>query len=442
MNSLTQNELKDFSSWGLGKLHGAQLQKVWTDGQVIVLEVYLNKSLWLCFDLNPQRPYVCLLQDRPGFIIKKPKPVTLFLSAHGEGLRLENLRLDESRGRVLQARLVSRPTGSLTFGRSCEIEVWLIPKNVNLFVESAEKKISWAKPRELSTQNQGEFQNHEIQLGEKDWFAEGQCWAEEKKGRSKKSSAAVEADPVARFRKELQHSIEKKEKAIAIIALQLESGDEIRYQALGEVLKYSTDVPSELSALYDARLSRAQNREKCFQKAKDILRKRVGTRERFQLLLQEVEVLKPKLAGDNLCLTKNIVQNQGKKSTASAVLKKSDSSARKKVLNQGFEAVMGKSAKDNLAILRQARAWDIWLHLRDYPGAHAIIFKNKDQKIPDSVLTEAAQWVVDETISKKHITSGLKYDVILAECRHVKPVKGLPGLVTYQNSKTFTFASK
>jgi len=93
-------------------------------------------------------------------------------------------------------------------------------------------------------------------------------------------------------------------------------------------------------------------------------------------------------------------------------------------------------------ILRQARAWDYWFHLRDYPGAHAILFRTKNQNVPDSALREVAQWIIQESLGKKMLIEGIKFDVIVAECRYVRPVKGAQGLVTYQNERKYIFQAK
>jgi hypothetical protein len=436
MGVLNQSEFENFTTWVESLLIGAQLQKVWTDGVVLVLECHAQKNYWLCFDLNSLVPYVALLNTKPG-IKKIPKPVSLFLSSHADNLRFTKIFTDATRGRVFQARLESGK-------RHCEFEAWIIPKNVNFFVRAShegerEKKISWSKPRELPEPKNLARSEIEAKIQNYDWFAESTTWLSSKVNPKKIESQTPFAN---RASNELQRSIGKKEKAIEQISSQLQSDLISRYRNLGELLKYSTQVPSEYQDLYDSKKSLAENRERAFKKAKDLARKQEGARQRIEILKIEIHNLKQKLASGLLEDSRDVNSFSQPKFVANKILKNSVSKARKRIFDGNFEAVMGKSAQDNLSILRSARGWDYWLHLKDYPGAHAIVFRNKAQGVPDSVFIQVAQWVVDETISKKQISSGLKYDVILAECRYVKPVKGAPGLVTFQNSRTFTFASK
>ena len=117
--------------------------------------------------------------------------------------------------------------------------------------------------------------------------------------------------------------------------------------------------------------------------------------------------------------------------------KKTDGDFRKLVLDEaiGLNCWMGKSAADNLRLLRQSKSWDLWIHLKDFPSAYAIIQKNKDQKISDEMLRQSAQWLVKEGSKNKDV-DGLKTTVVIVECRHVRPIKGDKiGRVTYHNAR-------
>ena len=104
--------------------------------------------------------------------------------------------------------------------------------------------------------------------------------------------------------------------------------------------------------------------------------------------------------------------------------------------------MIGKSAQDNLQILRKARAWDLWLHLKDFPSAHAVIFREKKQSVQDEDLRQVASWLVRLSLSQKLIVEGSVFEALCTECRFVKPIKGHPGLVNYQNERTFKFRVK
>ncbi len=52
------------------------------------------------------------------------------------------------------------------------------------------------------------------------------------------------------------------------------------------------------------------------------------------------------------------------------------------ILQQEFEIIIGKSAKENWQIIDEASENDIWFHLDDYPSSH-IILKTENIDIKD-----------------------------------------------------------
>jgi hypothetical protein len=428
---LSFGQLKNYCDWIFRQIEGSQLQNIWTDGECLVFEFYLKGPQWLCFDLGP-KPTMVLLSARPS-VQKRAKPVTLFLNSHAKNLRLGQLFVEEEKGRVICLELFSSQ-------KECVCHAQLIPKNANFFVRSENKSISWNKPKELPPMQQGP----EADEGDLDWDQYAQDWLHDRNPQRKDSVKAEEPGTakINTEEKTFLRSIEKKKKAIESIRQQIHDDVSSKYQQLGELLKYVTEVPGDLQAelkeLYDDRLSLKQNREKCFQKVKDLRRKQEGTLARLQDLEKQVHGLEQQWKDGSW---QQFVQKKDS-SQANKILQKSQSKARKLTLPDGLEAVIGKSAKDNLAILRQARAWDFWFHLRDFPGAYAILFRNKNQNVTDAIISQVAQWIVDESVGKKQISAGGRYAVLVAECRFVKPVKGSTGLVTFQNERVFNFTSK
>ncbi len=64
---------------------------------------------------------------------------------------------------------------------------------------------------------------------------------------------------------------------------------------------------------------------------------------------------------------------------------------------EGYKVLLGKSEKGNIELLENARAKDIWFHMRDRPSAHVIVVTDK-KNIPESVIHEAAGLCVDFTM--------------------------------------------
>ncbi|GAB6074280.1 NFACT RNA binding domain-containing protein [Nautilia lithotrophica] len=64
-----------------------------------------------------------------------------------------------------------------------------------------------------------------------------------------------------------------------------------------------------------------------------------------------------------------------------------------------YKILVGKNEKGNIKLLKSANANDLWLHIKNVPGAHVII-KNNKLSIPQSVIEEAAKLAV--AFSKKN----------------------------------------
>ena len=182
-------------------------------------------------------------------------------------------------------------------------------------------------------------------------------------------------------------------------------------------------------------LKRVDQIQEVFDLAKQSEKKYQGRLERAAELAKEIEQAPSvKLSGSLADTT------AGRSSTKNKWL---DVRSRRLDLGEGLEAIMGKSAKDNLAILRQAKAWDLWLHLRDYPSAHAVIRKNRNDILSDHKLQQVVDWICQEHFRGKKMDLGQRLEVIITECRHVKPIKGdSHGRVTYQNERIFISGSK
>lgn len=69
-------------------------------------------------------------------------------------------------------------------------------------------------------------------------------------------------------------------------------------------------------------------------------------------------------------------------------------------LVEGYKVSLGKNEKGNVELLQNARAKDIWLHMKERPSAHVIITTDK-QNVPMSVIEGAARLCVDFTMFQK-----------------------------------------
>jgi len=67
---------------------------------------------------------------------------------------------------------------------------------------------------------------------------------------------------------------------------------------------------------------------------------------------------------------------------------------------EGYKVQLGKNEKGNIELLENARAKDIWIHMKERPSAHVIITTDK-QNIPIHIIQSAARLCVDFTIFEK-----------------------------------------
>lgn len=423
MKPLNAAELANYIEWINPQVTGAQLQDVYTDGEVLLLEMYgrgespseaqKGSTLFLLIDLRPAQPYLVFLAGKKVSLGKKnPKPVALFLASHGENLFLDEIEIFPEKGRVLGVTFRNQ-------SRKCELEIVLIPHAVNVTVKAAGKTISWNKPKEIP-------EGHALMPAEgRNWskFADEYLeWRWSKTGPGATNSREKEISNI-------QKSIDKKRTALEKIRAGFDPSIEERWRAFGDSLKMSNEPATEFLDLWDKKLNLRDNRERAFKKAKEQATKRAGADARISAIEAEIATLEKRLASPD-----ERIEEKSAVGVGTQIMRKTESKGRSFNLKSGAQAIVGRSAKDNLALLRQARAWDLWIHLKDEPSAHAIIFRNKNQSISREEIADVAQWILQASSGKKLRLEGTKVDVIAVECRFVRPIKGdRLGRVTYHS---------
>ena len=85
---------------------------------------------------------------------------------------------------------------------------------------------------------------------------------------------------------------------------------------------------------------------------------------------------------------------------------------------EGIKVSIGKNEKENIALLKEAKAEDIWMHIRDVPSSHCIIHCGKS-KISDIILYKAAKILIGLT---KNFSGN--YDVDYTRRKFVKITQG------------------
>lgn len=417
------------------ELKGSQIQDVQTHDHGLVLSIYrfhkMPQVVYLVIYLDTPFPFLALYNKHPWPKLKKSTPVGLFLKSHFIHAKFEAIYCEENMGRVAQ------------FKFNLPGYVWqcvMIPKQPNFTAiitakKSQLKKISWEKPKELLPQNADFVPNDDVDVRSIPFMFQ-QWWklhAKTDNFHIQKNSSEIDYDSWVKNRLKLAT---KKKEALDKVKQQAELQSSNVYSELGEHLKsYGfMDVKPEWMPLIRQDLSLSENIDYVFNKAKTNKEKIKGTVLRYEKLEEELIHL------ENTDM--NVFQDELKRLSERKIIqsqrKKIDGEFRKLVLNEdkGLTCLLGKSALDNLKLLRQAKSWDLWIHLKDYPSAHAIIVKNRDQKVSDEDIHKASVWLINQHIKDQSAKMGLKFAVVIVECRHVRPIKGdRIGRVTYHHPR-------
>lgn len=413
MQSLKPGEIAALAN-GLESLVNSRLQRVESGEDWISFLFYgegQEKPLFL--SLKPSLP-VLLPMRAPRSLKKKTIPALLFLKAHFDNHILRQVSHDPTEGRVLR----------LHFSNGGVVEIRLFPHGQNLIARLDDKRLSTHKVNEL--QASGSVSTRvEVPDRTVDQLIEEYESIYEKKAASANGGVEVKKE-------QIEKALAKKERALELVEKDLKEKTESPFRQVGEWLKahQSLDVPNVWSAYVDRQKSFAENLNAVFQKAKQTDEKLINAQKRVDELKKEIEKLK---AGEWLA-----------PQATQSPLKKAGAKGRTIELTGGRLLFLGRSAEENMKLLRASQPWDYWLHIKDFPGSHGIIRRNKQETISDAVFIEALQHLVGKQFGAKgKVHDGEKYSCFIAECRFVKPIKGdRIGRVNYQNERVLTIQFK
>lgn len=416
MNALSVSEIQKLVL-ELRAFEGFRLQDVRIYQSLIALGFYSEGLTWLIIDLNLNAPQVVHLPDLALIEFRaEKKPVQLYLKAHFLGLRLERVEAPPDFGRVL----------NFYFSKDKFIEIRLFPHGQNLLVHFGNTAVSFFKPQILKEIESSVIVPYEsgavLSVKSEEWLAEKNSSKKTARG-EQKSSESIKLIKT-----------EKIKKAIKKISEDISAKENEPWAEVGQWLKseQTLDVPVEFVDYIDRSQSFSENLEKCFKKAKDNKLKIIGAKKRILELQAE-------LSDENLS-SAGFGRSNIHRDTKPSALRLSGAKGRTFVLEDNIILFVGKSADDNLRLLRQAKPWFYWLHLRDRPSCHGLIHRNKSQKLSDAILHLAAHHLIANNFGeKKKSYVGDKFDIIVTECRFVRPIKGdRHGRVHFTDERSFT----
>jgi hypothetical protein len=391
---------------------GAVLEDVVLNNDILLL--LLKKSeqkIFFIVDLK-QKPFFLVSEHGAPGLKKQIKPLILFLKAHFLGSVFESALVQKEYGRFVR----------LHFSENREMELHLFPQARNIIVRHNKSQISLNKVNHL--QKMGEVKEDPAPRSPQEVYDQ---WLDFFRKPSTKKLSNGETE------KKSEKIVEKKKQGLRDLEKKMIELKSSVWDSLAHWLSQNRtlDVPREFIEFVDLRQSLTWNIEKAFTQAKQIKSKLKVVEERQRLLLAELE----ELSKNPQCL---VVTPSSSKKESTAI---EGAKGRTKIINESIRAYIGKSAEDNLKILRKSKAWHLWLHIKDLPGSHGIIAFNKSVNVPQEVLREVALWVIEQSLSPKQKESwrGIKCEVLYCECRFVTPIRGDKlGRVNYKNEKVLS----
>ena len=118
--------------------------------------------------------------------------------------------------------------------------------------------------------------------------------------------------------------------------------------------------------------------------------------------------------------------------TCALPISATDAGTRAFVSSDGLPIEVGKSAADNHRLtFQKARGADLWLHARDVPGSHTVIFCGNGP-VPRRTLEEAAMLALFYSDARPEGRG----DVHFVQRKFVHAVRGAPGKVTLASPKS------
>jgi predicted ribosome quality control (RQC) complex YloA/Tae2 family protein len=393
----------------------SKVQNIFFSKKGLGIELFrAHKTSYLWFDMDPTNPLILLVGKLPTSIkLLKSVPLLLFLKAHLLGKRISEITHIKEFGRVIEFQF--------GYENPLKLELRLFPHGVNAIAHFEKKRVAFDRIKEIKTSDAKEAPDRE---SVRSLIEISQNWLDLKSNKSKNIQTSLESAENLKFKE-----IKKKENALDKTLKHLEELKNDKWSKLGEWLKsnQTLKVPKEFSDYIDPKKSFSQNIQISFAKAKKNHEKISGTQDRIDILKDEIKKLKE--TDPNNFLKSNEPPLKSKKSD--------NWSGYRFILNPKVEVFVGKSAQENLTILRYAQSWDYWMHIKDYPGAHGIIRRPRNFEITDEEFQKVGQFIAAKSKKSAHfLGQGESFEVLIVECRYVKTLKSDKlGRVSYSNER-------
>ncbi len=411
----------DESISDIQKALGFSVQNVYYYDKTLVLSLWQNHaSHWLVISLRYDQQSIFIVPEQKIKLKNEKKPIQIFALAHLKHLYFTDIRRVEIEGRKIQIHFSSSDSEDVM------VEVVLVPTVLNISIFKGKKQVHLNKPKDLPEFKSNEQANLKLKP------------LEDVKNNWLQSLQKKSIDGPDQGRKTLKSEIEKKQKALKKVESDLDKKMNEDYYQFALLLETNAvEAKDKFPDLFDSKKSIHKLKDEYFEKQKSLKQKILRSEDRVLLLKNELKDLCALTESDWSQILKSNAKGQSQ-----SFNQKSEIKVRKLEIANDLVAYYGKSAADNLKLLRSAKAWHYWIHIKDMPSSHMIIFRDKNRDLKDGEVQKAIVWFLNEAHGVSKDNSAEAFDVLMTECRYVRPIKGDKlGRVNYSHEKVLRVKS-
>lgn len=443
---------------------GSEVQSISFTRGTLILGLFHSLTAQVAYLIllaKPPKSAIVLTEEPLKKVKSETKPLYLFAKAHLLGTKFVAARRDQKLGRVVHLDFVGRSDkGQPT---DLRLEQNLVPVAWNISLTVGDKCVSLNKPKALAAQV---FSGHLADTGssnsagaeegghlQKEPFTplvtrgdvshQMSSQLERIKNETLSALWGVKTEKAKEIKvPPLSQEVAKKQKLLQKLKEDELDKRDLHYDQFAElVVTDSKQAALEFPHFYDGSQNVYVQQKDAYDKHKKNQQKIERLLERQQEVLSELQTLQDLSPAE---WTKLYQQKQSQRLQTSKTNKQKGSNieARKFEVSTDSVVYLGKSAQDNLRLLRQAKAWHYWVHIKDRSSAYALLQCPKDKKITYDEIVRIVRWWHEASASfAKSFQEGDKVSILVTQCRYVRPIKGDKlGRVTYSHEQVFTIS--
>ena len=199
----------------------------------------------------------------------------------------------------------------------------------------------------------------------------------------------------------------------------------------GEQVEVNLDpslTPEENAEKYYERYKKLKRGKEKLDKRKKGLKKELNYLEKLKERYEEAE------SQEELAKLEGVLKEKGYIDEDLGSSSQEQEGGPKEYWVKGYKVMVGRNARQNDELVRDASRDDIWFHVRNYAGAHVVVVTDgRPDKVPDEVIVKAAQLAAANSKARNAGQATVSY----TEVKYVDKPKGAkPGLVQITNENT------